>query len=252
MNDRELGAELQGFGIDETSRDALVLLPLVWVAWADGTVDAAERAIILELADKHVHLGAEGARVLANWLAFAPEKERLERAAALLVALDHRVRADEREDLVDFCRRVAEATGSLFGRTSPPEREAIELVAHSLAIEPHQACDLLRSRLMVEAHLSPEDNWFDEENTSPIGVSPRPEVASPRLPPVEGPPGLAWLDGDVVSVVELVSRIDVGRGRENDLQLVHDGQLSRNHATLERREGEASTSPTASRSTARG
>ena len=51
-----------------------------------------------------------------------------------------------------------------------------------------------------------------------------------------GPAGLAWHNGEVEELVELVTRIDVGRGRDNNLQLAHDGQLSRHHATLERRE----------------
>lgn len=237
MNDRELTDELQAFGIDAGSRDALVLLPLVWVAWADGVIDAAERAVILSVAEAHVHLGAEGARTLGNWLAFQPDRARVERAAALLVALDHRVRGREREDLVDFCRRVAEASGSLFGRVGAPEREAIELVAHSLAVAPDLAVERLRARLAVEAHASAEEGWFDEENTKPVAAGPRPSPIDEQTPPMAGPPGLAWRAGEAEEVVELVTRIDVGRGRENDLQLAHDGQLSRHHATLERREG---------------
>ncbi len=235
MNDRELTAALQDFGIDSGSRDVLVLLPLVWVAWADGKLDASERAVILSVAESHVHLGVEGARTLGNWLAFQPDRERLERAAALLVALDHRVRANEREDLVDFCRRVAVASGSLFGRADTAEREAIEVVAHSLAVPPDQAYERLRVRLVVEAHGTAEEGWFEAEHTNPVGAG-RTAAPDPRAPAAAGPPGLAWNDGEAEQLVELVTRIDVGRGRDNDLQLAHDGQLSRHHATLERRE----------------
>jgi tellurite resistance protein len=235
MNDRDLTSALNDFGIDRDSRDALVLLPLVWVAWADGTVDPAERALILDVAARHVHLGPEGARVLTNWLSFGPERARLEAAAALLVALDHRVRANERDDIVDFCRGVAAASGGLFGKTSAPEREAIELVAQSLAVEPHQAWDRLRARMVVEAHASPEDGWFDDERTNPVGATPTRATPAPPSPPAEGPPGLAWFDGAKVFVAPLAERLTVGRGRENDLQLAHDGQLSRNHAVFERR-----------------
>ena len=85
MNDRELQSFLHEFGIDAESREALVFLPVVWVAWSDGTVEPGERALILELAAQHVNLGPEGARALENWLSFVPDRARVERGAALQI-----------------------------------------------------------------------------------------------------------------------------------------------------------------------
>ena len=62
MTDPELLAALHDFGVDAPSREALVFLPVVWVAWADGTVQPEERSLILELAGRHVALGVDGRR----------------------------------------------------------------------------------------------------------------------------------------------------------------------------------------------
>lgn len=237
MTDAELTQTLASFGVDSASREVLVLLPVVWVAWADGSIHPEERAMILEIARTRLTLGSEGERVLENWLSFVPAPERVERAAAALVALDMRGGANHEGDVVDLCRKVAQAAGPFFGRIGAPEREAIETVAASLAVEPHQALDTLRARLVVESQ-APLDEWFDEERTNPVGISPnRAQPAQHEPPPNAGPPGLAWRDSAGEAHVELVTRIDVGRGRDNDLQLAHDGQLSRHHATFERRPG---------------
>lgn len=238
MNDTDCTALLHEFGVDVASREALVFLPVVWVAWADGTIEPKERELILSLAERHVTLGPEGARVLDNWLSFVPDKARVERAAALLVALDMRARTGAHGDIVDFCHQVASAAGSLFGRIAAPEREAMELVARSLAVEPHLAFDRLRARLVVESHGSFDDGWFDEETTNPLGGLREPPKAVERpVPDVAGPSGLAWFDAAGLAHRELGERLVVGRGRGVDLQLSWDGQLSRAHAQFERREG---------------
>ncbi len=235
MNDRELTSFLHEFGIDAESREALAFLPVVWVAWSDGTVEPAERALILELAAQHVSLGPEGARALDNWLSFVPDRARVERAAALLVALDMRTRAGTGGDVVDFCRRVAQSGGSLFGRISPPEREAMEAVAHALAVEPQLAWDKLRARLVVESHGALE-GWFDDDATNPFGGMPAPiRPKDEPAPAAEGPPGLAWSEGGASAHLVVEERLVIGRGRASDLQLAWDGQLSRAHAAIERR-----------------
>jgi tellurite resistance protein len=236
MTDAELTAVLHDFGVDAASREALVFLPVVWVAWADGTVQPEERSLILALAERHVALGTEGRRVLENWLAFVPERPRVEACAALLVALDLRARTGPNGDVIDFCQQVARVGATLFGRIRAPERAAIEAVAQSLAVEPHLAFEALRARLVGEAHAPPEDGWFDEEATNPFGgVRPSARRTEAPPPPVEGPAGLAWEAATGPEVREVAERIEIGRGRGCALQFAWDGQLSRAHAAMERR-----------------
>lgn len=235
MNDIELKRALQSLGIDESSREVIALLPVTWVAWADGTVHPEERSIILDLATSRVHLGEEGRRVLDNWLAFAPSRQRVESAAGILIALAMKAHMRDDNDVVDFCRRVAEAAGPLLGKVESPEREAIETVAQSLAVEPHAAWEKVRARLVVESAASMADGWFDDEVTNPHIVVHAPQTKA--IPPAEGPPGVAWMAEGGEDHREVDPTVRIGRGRDNELQLSHDGEVSRHHCVVERREG---------------
>ncbi len=235
MNDNELRRALQSLGIDESSREVIALLPVTWVAWADGTIHPEERSIILDLATSRVHLGDEGRRVLDNWLSFAPTRQRVESAAGILIALSMKAKMRDDNDVVDFCRRVAESAGPLLGKVESPEREAIETVAQSLAVEPHVAWEKVRARLVVESAASMADGWFDDEVTNPHLVVHAP--AAKTVPPVAGPPGVAWMAEEVEDHREVDPIVRIGRGRDNDLQLTHDGEVSRHHCIVERRDG---------------
>ncbi|MBM4389924.1 MAG: FHA domain-containing protein [Deltaproteobacteria bacterium] len=234
MNDDELRRALQSLGIDGSSREVIALLAVVWMAWADGKVHPEDRSIILDLATSRVHLGEEGRRVLDNWLAQAPSRPRVESAAGILIALSMKAQMRDDNDVVDLCRRLAEAAGPILGKVESPEREAIETVAQSLAVEPHAAWERLRARLVVESVASMEHGGVDDEVTNPHIVVHAPVFEA--IPPADGPPGVAWMveGGEEHRGVDPVVRI--GRGRDNDLQLSHDGEVSRHHCIVERRD----------------
>lgn len=63
---------LADLGMDALSSRALATLPLVQVAWADGSIQAKERERILRAADDALGLGEEGARLLQDWLLHRP------------------------------------------------------------------------------------------------------------------------------------------------------------------------------------
>jgi hypothetical protein len=140
--------------------------------------------------------------------------------------------------VVDFCRKVAESAGSFFGKVNAPEREALENIAASMAVEPHVAWEKVQSRLVVESMAPLENQWFDDEVTNP-GL-PRltgAEKQSERpIPPKVGAAGVAWLVGTDEQRRELITTLKVGRARDNDLQMAHDGEISRHHCIFERRE----------------
>ena len=85
--------ELQFLGIDETMVELLALLPLIQVAWADGTVQAKERELILELASTSYHLPDDARTMLEDWLSHPPSQRYLARGRRALLAL-----ANERAD----------------------------------------------------------------------------------------------------------------------------------------------------------
>ncbi len=146
MNDKSLIAELRFLGIDKDSHRVVILLPLIQVAWADGTVQSAERALILDIAEKHRLLGSDGGRILEGWLMNAPTHDYLERGRRCLIALAARAGHDLGDSLnertlaevLEMCERVAEASGGLFGllwSVDEQERAAITEIAAALHVE---------------------------------------------------------------------------------------------------------------------
>lgn len=152
MTDAEIVLGLGRLGIDRDSYRVLTFLPLVQVAWADGKVQKAERAIILDTAARHGCTEGRAAAVLGGWLAVCPSDRYFARARELLVALAHKQRglgADlqmaEVADLVDLCEDVAHAAGGLFGvfPVHVQERRAITEIMGAIGVPPDTALNVL-------------------------------------------------------------------------------------------------------------
>jgi hypothetical protein len=119
---------------------ALMLVPLTRVAWADGKMDAAERAAILEAAAAtHCPDGSPGYELLKSWLN-DPPPDRLYEAwqaytRSLCTQLAPGVRENLRDQVVAQARKVAQAAGGILGlhKVSAAEEavlEEIERVFH--------------------------------------------------------------------------------------------------------------------------
>ena len=150
MNDEQLIGELRFLGVDEASHRVVALLPLVQVAWADGTVQKAEFDLIQGIASNTGMLHGDGARILKSWLTHAPTEDYLRRGRRCLLTLALRsgngigegIEADSLQDFVGFCERVASAAGGLFGvlwSVDARERAAIEEIAVALDLESENA-----------------------------------------------------------------------------------------------------------------
>lgn len=137
LQDPELLAELQALGFTPDTVVLLPLVPLVQVAWAEGGVTPAERALIVKLArSRGIAESTEADRQLAAWLDENPGVEVFERAMRLVRAMvdvpaGGTLSADE---LVEQCERVAAASGGLFGinRISGEERVLLASIAADL------------------------------------------------------------------------------------------------------------------------
>lgn len=128
-----------GFGADEFA--ALSLVPCVVVAWADGGIDAKERAAALQAAGAAgVVPGGAAAQMLDGWLARKPGPELLAAwkgyVAALLPTLDDAARQSLRTDLLERARAVAAASGGFMGvgrAVSGAEQAALQDLEKALA-----------------------------------------------------------------------------------------------------------------------
>ncbi len=99
---------------------ALALVPLVEVAWADGSIDEKERAAILAAAEQTgLEKGGASHELLQNWLAARPDQE-VRRAwkdyvSALSSTLSAEPKQALKEQVIGHARGVAEAAGGFLG-----------------------------------------------------------------------------------------------------------------------------------------
>jgi len=125
---------LDTLGVRPQTALAVTLIPLVFVAWADGNLDERERNAVLEAA-KQRGVAAEGIarQLLSTWLAKKPDPRLLSIWKSYVRRLWGCFTADERwemrQNLLGSARGVAEAAGGFLGLTSkmsPEERRVLE------------------------------------------------------------------------------------------------------------------------------
>jgi hypothetical protein len=116
---RELEQTLATLGLKRSTYRALMLLPLVYVAWADGKLEHVEVERILEFAQARLHLTPDTMAVLERWLHEAPSASYVERGLQGLLGIALRedmldVDVDELPDLVVHAEAIARATADAF------------------------------------------------------------------------------------------------------------------------------------------
>lgn len=114
---------LIAMGIGPQTAVALRLIPLVFVAWADGKIDENERQAILRAAEERGMAAKETARpLLDTWLTRKPEGRLLALWKEYIRERWNRFTPDEqlqmRENVLNDARAVAEAAGGFLGLTS--------------------------------------------------------------------------------------------------------------------------------------
>lgn len=123
---------LAGLDVGLDTLAAISLVPLVMVAWADGSIDEKERAAILSGAAEAGLEGRPASReLLGQWLARRPPIELLATWKAYVGAisgtLDDAARRALKDELLGRARATAEATGGFLGlgRKVSPAEEAV-------------------------------------------------------------------------------------------------------------------------------
>lgn len=138
MDSQTLHATLADMGMDRLSQRAVAALPLVQIAWSDGSVQEAERDLILRVADEQLFLGEEGAVLLSDWLRHRPSDAYFTRGRTVLHALvalgTGGIEPGVLKHLEELAEKVARAAGGWFGfgRVSGVERLTVQEVVASL------------------------------------------------------------------------------------------------------------------------
>ena len=135
MDNDEVLERLVEIGISAGTMAAVSLVPLVEVAWADGTMDDRERDAIVQGAQgKGIEETSPAYEVLLGWLSKRPGPELFEAWSAYIDALDQELTAEQvkilKRQVIDRARGVAEAAGGFlfgtFGRISGEEKAVLE------------------------------------------------------------------------------------------------------------------------------
>jgi hypothetical protein len=123
-------------GITAETVAALSLVPLVYVAWADGKVQPEEYDAILEAAQtKGIEKDSDTMSVLSAWLEKGAPPQLYETWVGYVKALRENLEPEQcealRDQIVGFARSVAEAAGGFLGigKVSGEEKQALDDIA---------------------------------------------------------------------------------------------------------------------------
>jgi hypothetical protein len=130
-----IAARIKTLGFDGESAKVFDLLPLVHVAWADGTIQKGERASILRIVEAR-GLGPDSAgfQLIAALLDERPSDAFMRQSLEVLKELVA-AKGGSAASLVDLCVEVARASGGLLGigaKVSAEEKQLIAQIAEQL------------------------------------------------------------------------------------------------------------------------
>lgn len=125
--------ELIDYGINEETVAAVLLAPLVFVAWADGHVTDAERQTVIEIVSGYSHKDTAAlVSVIEQWLDDKPSVELWDAWKSYIGTLRECspgiATAMLSEKLLEHARRVAEASTSFlsFNRIAAEKQQALD------------------------------------------------------------------------------------------------------------------------------
>jgi hypothetical protein len=139
IDDERVLQDLGELGFDRDTAILLPILPLVEIAWAEGGVSSRERDLIFELARaRGVQPDTPAYQKLSEWLSVHPDDDFFTKTREANARMIAALPADQREastrDLASQSKRVAEASGGIFGlgKISPGEAQLIDKIVAEL------------------------------------------------------------------------------------------------------------------------
>ncbi len=120
LQDDQVISEMLALGITDDTMSALSLFPLVWVAWADGSVEPAEKQAILKAAaDSGVQSGSPAMELLSGWLKKTPSEEIAQTWIDYVGALKQSATPETfrrvKQSVLQRAQEVADAAGGFLG-----------------------------------------------------------------------------------------------------------------------------------------
>ena len=139
VEDAEILNDLQELGYSRDTIFLLYLVPIIHVAWIDGTVTEREREAVLQIArERGMEKDSSAESMLQDWLDNRPPDEFFEKTLRLirniLQTRPKVVRLIRGQTLAHYCSVVANTSGGFlgFGKISPAQRELIEDITGEL------------------------------------------------------------------------------------------------------------------------
>lgn len=142
ITDEALAEKLLDLGVGAEEVVALGLIPLIAVAWADGSVDDKEREALLRGArEAGVHDGGPGEALLKSWLATQPPASLVDTWSAyvreLCATMAPEAKREFRDELLSRTQEIARAAGGFLGiaTVSPAEKAVIEQLSKAFCAD---------------------------------------------------------------------------------------------------------------------
>jgi hypothetical protein len=139
LSDPALLNELEELGFTPETISVLPLAPIVEMAWAEGGVTPAERALLVSLArSRGITEGSAADRLLTEWMVRQPSPDVFARATRLIRAmLDTQSPAGgtlSADELIKYAESIAAASGGILGigKVSAEERATLAKIVAAL------------------------------------------------------------------------------------------------------------------------
>lgn len=138
LQDPELVRDLQELGFTPDTLPVLPLVPIVQMAWAEGGITPAERALLLKLArERGIAEGSAADRLLDAWMTERPSDQVFGRAARLIRAMldtGASTATMSADDVIKYAESIAAASGGILGigKVSAEERATLATIAAQL------------------------------------------------------------------------------------------------------------------------